>query len=148
MNSCQKTSLSTICLHLSRSSYICPFYTCSISKSLFSNQSLTPSIHLFLCLSTGLLPCGYHSRYFLGFQSSSILLTCPYHLSYNLSTSLSRSVTPNSSHILSILILSFLVTLPVCLSIRISAVWTLDILLLVSDQHSYAYIRIGLKMVL
>ena len=83
----------TTSLQYSRSSKVLLSSTSARQVPLLSSASPTPSIHLFLGLPTGLLPCGFHSKYLLASLSSSIRLTCPNHLNLLSSTSFRMGFT-------------------------------------------------------
>ena len=112
---------------------------CSSPLKRFSH-SIYPSLS---GLSTGLLPCGFHSNYLLASLSSSIRLACTYHLSLLSSISLRWGFTERSALIRSFLSLSRFVTPLVVRRTFISAACSLEDVLVVSDQHSSPYVSIG-----
>ena len=75
-----------------------------------SSTALTPPIHHFWGQPTGLFPFGFHIEYLLGFLSSPILITCPYHLNLIHSISFNNGVTCNSVLMMMFLVLSFHLT--------------------------------------
>ena len=104
------------------------------------------SIHLVLGLPNGLFPMGLHVKYFLGYQTSGILLTCPNHCSVLFSMNCNRGVTPRSSLIFTFLTLSLLETPLISLNTLISAACILDSVLVVNAHVSQPYVKTGLNI--
>lgn len=98
------------CLHSSISSYLWVAFTSCGFIPLPYSALTTPSIS-FWATPLAFFSRGCHCRYFIGFLSSSILMTWPFHLSLYYSTSHTNGTTPSSSLFCVFLTLSFLVTL-------------------------------------
>ena len=95
----------------------------------------------------GLFPSGFHFNYLLGFLSSSILITCLYHLNLFLSISSNNGVTCNTPLMSVLLILSLHVTPLIILRTLISASCILDSTLVVNDQTSDPYSKMGFGII-
>ena len=107
----------------------------------------TPCIHRFQGQPTGLFPSGFYDKYLLGLLSSSILVTCPYHLNLLRSISSNNGVTCNSALMVVFLILSFRETPFVVLSTLISAACNFHSVLVVDDQTFESYSNMGFSIV-